>query len=187
MTEIFPPTQRARNYTDTEGARSLHATFVANVFKRLGELGRLHTMSERRDDGLAKGNAVGRPDYEWLTAQSGIPRRTLENLLNLHNQPTMVGAAKIAAALCVGLDTLLGQEDFGRIVPSTGALECIHATGTDRVCPACLSKWQSYQRRLRTLYEERRAADTAQWETNNINVRAEQLRTAGLPEDTDER
>lgn len=182
------PIPRARSYTDTESARSLHATFVANVFKRLAELGQLHP--SLTPSGHAIPGVSGRPNYEWLSGQSGIPRRTLENLLNLHNQPTMVGAAKIAQAIGVPLDTLLGQESFGRVDAATGALECIHSDKWKpgfAVCPSCLAKWQSYQQRLRDLYETNRFNHTEKWNAENVNVRAAQVRAAGLPEGSDER
>lgn len=191
--------ERARNYTNTEAARSLHATFVANVFKRLAAMGRLHGGAQLSGEGTPL--ALGRPMYDWLSAESGIPRRTLENLLNLHNQPTMVGAAAIAKALGVGLDTLLGQPTFGMSEPqaviindvergatSSPALECFHAKpGGARVCETCLAKWRAYQQRLRALYETSRAQHRDGWDAENTTTCAAQLAAANLPKDTDER
>lgn len=176
---------RELNYTRRSDAVALHKTFVENVEARLSILKPEWTTP----DGGARRHYALR--YKWLSDKSGVPVRTVENLMTLSNQPTMVGAAKIAAALGVGLDTLLGQEDFGR-APSSDAkatLACIHIKKVSgmMVCAECLSKWQSYQQRLRALYETNRTQQRETWDAENATTRAAQLAAANLPKDTDER
>jgi hypothetical protein len=165
-------TERARTtYLASPEAVTLHATFVRNVSERMHKLGWVH--GERTRGGARPGSI----DLTRLSRESGLPQRTVENLMGLANQPTLVGAAAIAAALNVRLDTLLGQEgDFGMAPASdapSGQLACIHTRQhlpARTVCAKCADKWQSYQNRLRALYEANRKAATEEWDKENVGI-----------------
>lgn len=145
-----------QSYLSSSRSIALHETFVANVQR---------IMTERNLGATRDANAVHRTSRQinWLAEHSGIPVRTVENLMRLNNQPTMVGAAAIARALNVPLDTLLGQDPAMFTAPNlsrSSTIACIHSSShlpDMQVCQSCLSKWQSYQRRLSDLYETARA------------------------------
>lgn len=172
-------------YTREASAVSLHETFVTNVRRLMVEKGWTKSAGT-----LAQGIPGNtRIDLIRLAEASGIPHRTVENLMTLNNQPTMVGAAKIAQALGTSLDTLLGQEDIftAPSISRSSELACIHSRAHlpgKFVCEPCLSKWQSYQRRLRELYERRHSGNRGEWDTENREVRKAQ--TGNLPEDEKE-
>lgn len=171
-------TARDPTYTREASAVSLHETFVANVTRLMRERGLVHPPSS----GPGK---AGKINFPWLVEHADVPRRTVENIMTLSNQPTMVGAARIAAALGTSLDALLSIEDT-YTAPSlsrSSELACIHPAAhlPDKfVCAKCLAKWQSYQRRLRELYETQRGGARTEWAAENRAVRKEQ--TAHLPD-----
>lgn len=160
-------------YLKTDSAQRLHATFVANVEARMRVLGWVYPEDMPH---------AGKVRLALLAEKSGVPFRTIENLMRLNNQPSLVGAAAVAEALGVRLDTLLGQEgDFGPSVSSegNGALACIHVTAHAPgmfVCGSCLRAWQRFQAKKRELWEAQRrtATDeaTARETQRRANVRA---------------
>lgn len=183
-------------YTRSPRAVALHQTFVANVSRVMREKGWVHPP---RSATLA-GGQPGQLDIDRLSRASGVPKRTMENIMGANNQPTMVGAAGIAAALGVSLDKLCGMPstwgfsepqrlsltdtspDLGASTPSR--MECIHTsrhTPGMSVCAPCLQKWQSYQTRLRTLYEDNRRARTAEWDAAHPNLSLTPEEKARLP------
>jgi len=169
------------SYLSTPSARNLHETFVANVTRIMKERGLV----------TVKGGHQGQPNLVWLSEASGVPKRTVENLMGQYNQPTMVGAAAIARALGVPLDELLGMDkEWGfKDLPvnqrhTTRVLQCVHETRwmtNATFCKSCLDKWQNYQRRLNALYEANRKGRSAEWADEDKQVRADQ--TAGLTEE----
>lgn len=172
-----PPGQ---SYTASERAVALHRTFVANVDARMRELGWIVTR---------QGVGFGKPDLNRLADASGIPKRTVENLMRGGNQPSMVGAAAIARALGRPLDTLLGMDPtwgYGEAPNGSAVLECIdtprHLPGM-RVCQSCLDKWNDFQTRKRELYEKSRVRAAVEADTRNEERKATVVATGQDPED----
>lgn len=149
------------SYLSDARSVALHETFVRNVMTRLNELGLLWQRADIPSANGAMTTQFGRPKFEELERMSGVPYRTLQNMLNLNNSPTLAGAARLARAIGVPLDKLLGQEDCG--VPTSTALGnrlvCWHNMRDNKpdACEKCTRAWQSYQSRLRALYEANRA------------------------------
>ncbi len=150
--------ERAASYLVSPRSVALHATFVANVKRIMIERGHVYAPQA--------GNRGGGVSINWLAEASGVPHRTIENLMRENHQPSMVGAAAIAEALGVSMDELCG---LATTRTDDDRLTCIHAARHlphIPVCQKCLTKWQSYQRRLNELHHAARvvaaqAADVA--------------------------
>ncbi len=174
--------ERAPTYLASERAVSLHRTFIENVERIMRERGWIYAAGE---------GPVGKVSLTKLTELSGLPDRTVANIMQQRNQPTMVGAAAIAQALGVPLDELCGMgRDWGmgpggEPLPRTddldgGAttppvLECIHVRRWlpgRRFCARCHTAWSTFQSRKRELYEANRRAATAAADTRETERRA---------------
>lgn len=174
-------TTAGTGYLKTDSAQRLHATFVANAEARMRELGWIYADNVPQH--------AGKPRIKLLADKSGLPFRTVENLMRLGHQPSLVGAAAVAQALGVRLDTLLGQEnDFGPGVSSegNGALVCVHThahTPNSQVCGSCLRAWQRFQARKRELWEAQRRTATDEATAREHQRRAEVRANGQDPDD----
>lgn len=150
------------SYLASPRSVALHRRFVENVRQVLAARSLLW------DPATTGGKAAGQPKYDELSAMCGVPRRTLENIFNLHNQPSMVGAAALCQSLGVSIDQMLGEEwtytTPAQLSPdgatSGPVLKCIHTNKWQEgstFCTRCLTKWQAYQSRIRNLWEARRS------------------------------
>lgn len=169
-----------QSYLSTSKSVQLHETFVRNVRARMMDLG----WTDNRGGGKMGQHNEHQPSWVILAEKSGIPYRTVQNLMTLSNQPTMVGAAAIARAVGISLDKLLGQEDVftAPSISRSSELACIHNSRHLEgkfVCQSCLTKWQDYQQRLRNLHEKRREEHREDWTAENKVVREQE--TAHLP------
>lgn len=189
------------HYTSAPDAVRVYETFVSNVMLALAARGLVWTEAEVGT--AARASQAGRPKYDAIAALTGLTRRTLENILNTRNQPSMVGAAAIARALGVSLDELCGLAPTWGFTPDQSAvavgedgkdvgatpsprMQCIHTSRWPpglTVCPSCLEKWTSYQSRLRALYEANRREATAAADIRNEERKA---RVAARGQDPDD-
>lgn len=189
-------TERAPSYLASPRAVSIHATFVANVSRVMRERGWVHaanpeTWKQHSPAQMARVASLPRLNLDRLSEASGIPKRTVENIMREDNQPTMVGAAAIAQALGVPLDELCGMgRDWGmgpggEPLPRADGLEggattppvleCIHVRRWlpgRRFCARCHTAWSTFQSRKRELYEANRRAATAAADTRETERRA---------------
>lgn len=159
-------------YLASKRAVDLHCTFVNNVYKAMLEKG--WTCSP------FSGNRAGKPHLARLAKESGVPYRTVENLMRLDNQPTMVGAAQIAQALGESMDKLLGLTTISYTTPSgltdhpdvgsttSPRLVCVHSP--TEACARCRRRWLLAQRCLNELYEVNRAVAREAWDAVNKGI-----------------
>lgn len=103
----------------------------------------------------------------YLAQVSGVPKRTIENMLAQLNSVTLPAAVMVARALDVSLSDLTGQTvQFFIQREGQPVLQCHHtdrhmkdSKGESRgVCPACLSSWSIVQQRKSAKYVDARIA-----------------------------